>query len=103
MLAAQAAYWSAANQYVFWDAEGRPLLLHGTRLIPWPVDVQHHPAHDMIHVDDEMPEFYIIWLMGTGLYLVVAAAFVGGLGGLGWLTGGLVVRRDRHRPPSTRF
>ncbi len=85
MLSVQAAYWSAANQYVFWDEEGRPLLLYGTRLFPWPVDVEHHPAGDMTNVDDEVPELYIIWLMGTGLYLVVAAAFVGAFAGLGWL------------------
>ncbi len=96
MLATQAAYWSAASQFVFWDGEGRPLLLYGTRLFPWPVDVEHHPAGTMTHVDEEMPlELYIIWLMGTGLYLVVAAAFVGAFAGLGWLTGRLVGRRGR--------
>ncbi len=96
MLLAQVAYWSAASQYVFWDEGGRPLLLYGTRLFPWPVDVEHHPAGTMINVDDEVPELYIIWLMGTGLYLVVAGAFVGAFAGLGWLTGRLVDKRDRQ-------
>ncbi len=96
MLVAQAAYWSAAFQYVRWDEEGGPLLLYGTRLFPWPVDIEHHPAGTMINVDDEVPELYIIWLMGSGLYLVVAGAFVGAFAVLGWLTGRLVVNRDRQ-------